>query len=46
MLRTVSSTRCDGVLAVLFVIVENDAGRENDQRQRGSRDQKSEADWQ
>ena len=35
-----------GVVAVLLVIVENDAGRENDHRQRRSRDQKSEPDWQ
>ena len=35
-----------GVLAVLLVIVENDAGRENDQRQRGSRNQKGETHWQ
>ena len=34
------------VLAVLLVVVENDAGRENDQRQRGSRDQKGETHWQ
>ena len=30
-----------GVLAVLLVVVENDNGRKNDQRQRGSRNQKS-----
>ena len=35
-----------GVPAVLLVIVENDAGRENDQRQRGSRHQKDETHWQ
>ena len=35
-----------GVPAVLFVIVENDDGRENNQRQRGSRDQKSKTHWQ
>ena len=34
------------VLPVLFVIVVDDAGRENDQRQRGSRDQKGETHWQ
>jgi hypothetical protein len=34
------------VLAVLLVIMKNDAGRENDQRQRGSRDQKRETHWQ
>ena len=34
------------VLAVLLVIIENDAGRENDQRQRGSRDQQGETHWQ
>ena len=34
------------VPAVLLVIVENDAGREKDQRQRGSRDQKGETHWQ
>ena len=34
------------VLPVLLVIVVNDAGRENDQRQRGSRDQKGETHWQ
>ncbi len=34
------------VPAVLFVIVENDAGRKNDQRQRGSRNQKGETHWQ
>ena len=34
------------VPAVLLVVVENDAGRENDQRQRGSRDQKGETHWQ
>ena len=31
-----------GVLAILFVVVENDAGRENDQRQRSPRHQKGE----
>ena len=36
----------DGVLAVLLVIVENDDGREDNQRQRGSRDQKGETHWQ
>ena len=30
-----------GVLAVLLVVVEYDNGRKNDQRQRGSRNQKS-----
>ena len=35
-----------GVLAVLLVVVENDDGRENNQRQRGSRDQKGETHWQ
>ena len=34
------------VLAVLLVIVVDDAGRENNQRQRGSRDQKGETHWQ
>ena len=34
------------VLPVLLVIVVDDAGRENDQRQRGSRDQKGETHWQ
>ena len=33
-------------LAVLLVIIENDDGRKNNQRQRGSRNQKSEAHWQ
>ena len=35
-----------GVFAILFVVVENDADRENDQRQHRSRDQKCEANWQ
>ena len=35
-----------GVPAVLLVVVENDDGRENNQRQRGSRDQKSKTYWQ
>jgi hypothetical protein len=30
----------------LFVVIENDDGRENNQRQRGSRDQKGKAHWQ
>ena len=34
------------VLAILLVILKNDADRENDQRQRGSRDQKGETHWQ
>ncbi len=34
------------VLAVLLVIVVDEAGRENDQRQRGSRDQEGETHWQ
>ena len=34
------------VAAVLLVIIVNDAGREKDQRQRGSRDQKGETHWQ
>ena len=34
------------VLAVLLVIVKDDAGREHDQRQRGSRYQKGKARWQ
>src|SRR5471032_524731 len=33
-------------LAVLLVIIENDDGRKNNQRQRGSRNQKSETNWQ
>ena len=33
-------------LSILFVIVENDDGRKNNQRQRGSRDQKSKTHWQ
>jgi hypothetical protein len=32
-------------LAVLFVIVENNAGREDDQRQHGARDQKNKTHW-
>ena len=35
-----------GIGAVLLVIIENDDGRKNDQRQRGSRDQKSKTHWQ
>ena len=35
-----------GVAAILLVIIVNDAGREEDQRQRGSRDQKGETHWQ
>ena len=34
------------VLAILLVIVEHDAGRKNDQRQRGSRNQQGETHWQ
>jgi hypothetical protein len=34
------------VLTVLFIVSENDAGRENNQRQRGSRNQKSKTQWQ
>jgi hypothetical protein len=36
--------RC--IPAVLLVVVENEHRRENDQRQRGSRDQKSKTHWQ
>ncbi len=35
-----------GVPAVLFVVVQNDADRENNQRQRGSRHQKGKTHWQ
>ena len=34
------------VLAVLLVVVENNDGRKDNQRQRGSRDQKGKTDWQ
>src|ERR1700687_1575245 len=34
------------ILAFLLVVVEDDAGRENNQRQRGRRDQKSKTYWQ
>ena len=33
-------------LTILLVIVVRDAGRENNQRQRGARDQKGETHWQ
>ena len=35
-----------GVLAVVFVVFEDDDGRKNNQRQRGSGDQKSKTHWQ
>ena len=34
------------VLAVLLVLIENNAGREKYQRQRGSRNQKGKTHWQ
>ena len=34
------------ILAVLLIVIENENGGENNQRQRGSRDQQSKTNWQ